>query len=116
MNETHTYKIDPYWYIVDWNIPVFNSDFRFIVNVILARLLYPEEFGIVGLAAIFLGFISTINELGLSAAIIQRKKLDETHLSTSFWASLGMGTMLCIISILVSPFIADFFKKNLFVG
>lgn len=87
--------------------------FRFIVNVILARLLYPEEFGIVGLAAIFLGFISTINELGLSAAIIQRKKLDETHLSTSFWASLGMGTMLCIISILVSPFIADFFQEKL---
>lgn len=87
--------------------------FRFIVNVILARLLYPEEFGIVGLATIFLGFISTINELGLSAAIIQRKKLDETHLSTSFWASLGMGTMLCIISILVSPFIADFFQEKL---
>lgn len=87
--------------------------FQFIVVVILARLLNPKDFGIVGLAAIFIGFISTINELGLSAAIIQRKDLDETHLSTSFWASIGTGTILCIIIILVSSYVADFFQEEL---
>jgi PST family polysaccharide transporter len=87
--------------------------FQFIVIIILARLLYPEQFGIVGMAAIFTGFISRFNELGLSAAIIQRKNVDEIHLSTSFWTSLGTGTILCILTILLSPFIADFFKEDL---
>lgn len=87
--------------------------FQFIVIVILARLLLPEDFGTVGLAVIFTGFINTINELGMSAAIIQRKNLNETHLSTSFWSSLGMGLILCILTILASPFVAAFFQKDL---
>jgi len=87
--------------------------FRFIIIVILARLLTPEDFGIVGLAAIFLGFITTINELGLSAAIVQRKEIDELHLSTSFWASVIAGMTLFIIVVLASPFVADFFHEDI---
>jgi O-antigen/teichoic acid export membrane protein len=87
--------------------------FRFVIIVILARLLTPEDFGIVGLAAIFLGFITTINELGLSAAIIQRKEIDEIHLSTTFWASVIMAIILFIIVILASPFVADFFQEDI---
>lgn len=87
--------------------------FRFVIIVILARLLTPEDFGIVGLAAIFLGFITTINELGLSAAIVQRKEIDELHLSTSFWASVIAGITLFIVVILASPFVADFFQEDI---
>lgn len=87
--------------------------FQFIVIIILARLLYPEQFGIVGMAAIFTGFISRFNELGLSAAIIQRKNINEMHLSTSFWTSLATGTILCILTIFVSPYIADYFQEEL---
>ncbi len=84
--------------------------FQFIVIIILARLLYPEDFGIVGMAAIFTGFISRFNELGLSAALIQRKNVNEIHLSTSFWTSLATGAILCILTIIVSPYIADYFQ------
>jgi PST family polysaccharide transporter len=87
--------------------------FQLIVIVILARLLDPKDFGVVGLAAIFIGLINTINELGLSAAIIQKKDLDEIHLSTSFWANIGTGTVLCIFIILVSSYVADFFQEEL---
>lgn len=87
--------------------------FQFIVIIILARILIPKEFGIVGMAAIFTGFISRFNELGLSSAIIQRKDVNEMHLSTSFWTSLGAGTILCILTALVSPYIADFFSEDL---
>ena len=88
----------------------FSQGFHFIVIIILARLLYPEDFGIVGMAAIFTGFISRFNELGLSSALIQRKDVNEMHLSTSFWTSLGAGMILCILTILVSPYIAEFFQ------
>ena len=87
--------------------------FRFIIIVILARLLTPEDFGIVGLAAIFLGFITTINELGLSAAIVQRKDINEIHLSTSFWTSVIAGITLFIVVILASSFVADFFQEDI---
>lgn len=87
--------------------------FRFAVTIILARLLFPEDFGLIGMAAIFIGVATTVNELGLSAAIIQRKEITESHLSTSFWISVLMGITLCILTIIASPFVADFFQESL---
>lgn len=87
--------------------------YQFIVIIILARLLFPEDFGIIGMAVIFTGLVQTINELGLSAAIIQKKNITDSHLSTSFWISFGLGIILCITTIIISPYIADFFKNEL---
>ena len=89
------------------------QSFQIIVKIILARSLMPNDFGIIGMALIFTTFIQTVNELGLSAAIIQRKDIDEKHLSTSFWISIFMGVILCVITIIASPFIAGFFKERL---
>jgi len=87
--------------------------FRFAVTIVLARLLFPEDFGLIGMAAIFIGVVTTVNELGLSAAIIQRKEINESHLSTSFWTSVIVGVILCILTIVASPFVADFFQEEL---
>lgn len=87
--------------------------FQFAVRIILARLLVPKDFGVIGMALIFTALIQTVNELGLSAAIIQRKDINKKHLSTSFWISIFMGVILCIIAVIASPFIADFFKERL---
>jgi len=86
---------------------------QFIVMTILARLLFPEDFGTIGMAVIFTGLVQTINELGLSAAIIQKKNINDNHLSTSFWISLGLGIVLFITTVIISPYIADFFKNEL---
>lgn len=87
--------------------------FQFTVIIVLARLLFPDDFGIIGMAVIFTGLVQTINELGLSAAIIQKRNITDSHLSTSFWISLGLGIILCITTIIISPYIADFFKNEL---
>lgn len=87
--------------------------YQFIVMIILARLLFPEDFGVIGMAVIFTGLVQTINELGLSAAIIQKKNINDNHLSTSFWISLGLGIFLCITTVAISSYIADFFKNEL---
>ena len=63
----------------------------FLVLVILARALSPRDFGIVGVATIFTGLIRMLNEVGLGAAIIQKKNVSENHLSTVFWISIGIG-------------------------
>lgn len=87
--------------------------YQFIVMIILARLLFPEDFGVIGMAVIFTGLVQTINELGLSAAIIHKKNINDNHLSTSFWISLGLGIILFITTVIISPYIADFFKNEL---
>lgn len=92
---------------------IVTQGFQFIVKIILARLLLPDDFGIIGMALIFTTLMQTVNELGLSAAIIQRKDINNTHLSTSFWISIIMGLILCAVTIIASPFIAVFFKKEL---
>ncbi len=85
----------------------------FGIMVILARLLNPSDFGLFGMSIVFTGFISIFRSLGLGTAIIQRKKINNLYLSTAFWATLGMGCFLCIITILISPLITLFFKKEL---
>lgn len=87
--------------------------YQSVVMIILARLLVPEDFGIIGMAVIFTGLVQTINELGLSASIIQKKDINNSHLSTSFWISVGLGITLFIITIIISTFIADFFNNEL---
>lgn len=92
---------------------IITQGFQFTVKIVLARLLLPDDFGIIGMALIFTALMQTVNELGLSAAIIQRKDINNTHLSTSFWISILMGLILCAVTIISSPFIAKFFKKEL---
>ncbi len=92
---------------------IVTQGFQFAVRIILARLLVPKDFGVIGMALIFTALIQTVNELGLNAAIIQRKDINKKHLSTSFWISIFMGVILCILAVIASPLIADFFKERL---
>jgi PST family polysaccharide transporter len=85
--------------------------FNLVITAILARLLLPEDFGIVGMALIFTGLVSTLNETGLSSAIIQKNNINDSHLHTAFWINIFTGISLFLISYLVSPFMADFFKN-----
>ncbi|RLG49279.1 MAG: lipopolysaccharide biosynthesis protein, partial [Thermoproteota archaeon] len=46
---------------------------QFVVTIILARLLTPKDFGLVGIASIFIGLAAVVNQLGIGAALVQRK-------------------------------------------
>ena len=65
--------------------------FDFFVKLVLARLLFPEEFGIVGMAVVFTSFIQVLSEMGVGSALIQRKKenINDLHFQTVFWTSLA---------------------------
>ncbi|TGC11568.1 MOP flippase family protein [Methanolobus halotolerans] len=87
--------------------------FNLIITAILARLLLPEDFGIVGMSLIIIGLVSIINESGLTTALIQKKDLDDSHLHTAFWTSISTGIVLYAGTFLLSPYVADFFKTDL---
>lgn len=83
-----------------------------VTTIILARILSPHEFGIVGIANIFILFANTINQLGISSAIIQRKDIDEGHLSSAFWANVVTGVTLCLLMMSLSWPAARFFRND----
>ena len=91
---------------------VFQFAFQFGIGVLLARLLPPEDFGLVGLALIVIGFARIINDLGLAEAIVQREDLTNRHIRVGFTSSvlLGIGLTACMYG--VAPVAADILKDD----
>ena len=71
--------------------------FSWSLTIIVARLLSPEDFGLKEMATIAVGYALLFNELGIGAAIIQKKKLNDQELSSVFWASLTVSTFLGLV-------------------
>ncbi|WP_187262781.1 lipopolysaccharide biosynthesis protein [Pontibacter beigongshangensis] len=88
--------------------------FSFVIKLILAKLLFPEQFGIVGMATVFTSFVQVFNDLGIGAALVQRKEenLREEHYNTAFWTGVlwAIGVYLLILFI-VAPMAAVFYKE-----
>lgn len=82
------------------------------VKLILMRLLFPEDFGIVGMATVFTAFFQVLGEAGTEAVIIQKKELTTTHINTLFWSNLLWSLFLYIVVAgLLTPFIASFNRQ-----
>lgn len=71
--------------------------------LVLARLLRPEDFGLVALAAVFIAIGEVLREQGLGAAIIQRTELSKSLLDTAFWLSLFFGLAVAIVNWFLAP-------------
>lgn len=91
---------------------VLKQIFQLIITAILARLLSPSDFGTLGMATVFISFITIFNEMGISAAIVQKKDMKHEHLSSIFFINIGMGLLLTALTIFVSPLIASFYQKD----
>ncbi len=89
--------------------------FRFVFAVILARLLSPREFGLVGMVMIFTGFAGLFSDLGLGAALVQKQGITEKHKSSVFWLNVGVGTVLTAIFVAGAPLVAEFYDEPLLV-
>ena len=83
----------------------------FIVTVILARLLSPEEYGIIAIVTIFLHFSNILIEGGFSTALIQKKGYDNKDFSTIFYFSIAVAAVIYVILCISSGFIASFFNE-----
>jgi len=84
---------------------------QFFITIILARLLTPKDFGLVGMVIVFTGFATLFGELGFGAALIQKEKLEERHYSSIFWLNLLAGLILTVIIIAVAPIVAAFYNE-----
>ncbi len=82
---------------------------QFAVNLILARLLLPDDFGAIGLLTIFIVVSGTLVDGGFASALIQKKDATQTDFSTVFFWNLGLSTFLYVILFVAAPWIADFY-------
>ncbi|UCB42547.1 MAG: MOP flippase family protein [Dehalococcoidales bacterium] len=92
---------------------VFTQVFHLVSMVFLARLLLPDDFGITAMAAIITSLVSEVLSLGFNRAIIQRKEVTPSHLSTAFWIQWSLGIVFCLVTVAVSPLVASFFNNEM---
>ncbi len=79
---------------------------------ILARLLSPREFGLLGIALIFVSFAERVAQVGLGPALVQRMTVTDRHCAAALWASLVCGAAIFGILWIASPPISSFFKET----
>src|SRR6202008_426423 len=79
--------------------------------MVLARLLGPRDFGLVGMVTAFTGVLTLFRDFGLSAAAIQRANVTEEQLSTLFWINVFVGALLGLLAIAGAPAIAAFYHE-----
>ena len=82
-----------------------------IAFLVLARLLQPEDFGLVALANTFIVFFTLAIDQGFSTALVQRQQLDEAHWNTAFWVQLGLGVGLTLLILGSAGFVAGIFHQ-----
>lgn len=84
---------------------------QFFVSILLARLLLPEEFGLLAMLSIFTGVAGLFVDSGFSLALIQRQNITREDESTVFFFNLGAGLIVALGLCLAAPWIATFFEQ-----
>ncbi len=98
---------------VSWSATsqVVTQGFTFAISIVLARILGPKAYGLIGMVTVFTGFAVLFGGLGLGPAIIQRKDLERRHLDAAFWANAVVGTTMTLLMVLLAPVVAWFYRE-----
>ena len=83
----------------------------FISTVILARILTPADFGLVGLASVLAGYLGTLHTFGVGEAFIQSKFGSEESANATFVLSVASGVLLFLLSVIITPLVVIFFRE-----
>lgn len=84
----------------------------FLVGIVLARLLSPDEYGLIGICMIFNNVLSSIVDSGFSNALIRKKNCTDADYNTMFLTNLGVSIVLYALLFMSTPFVAQFFSRN----
>ena len=92
-----------------------NLSLRFAISVVLARLLVPRDFGLVGMIAVFTGFTLLFSGFVFGHALIQKGDIGERHYISVFWVNLCIALILTALVMVCAPLIATFFGEPILV-
>lgn len=83
----------------------------FIVGLVLARLLSPDEYGLIGICLIFTTVLNGIVDSGFSNALIRKKNVTDEDYNTMFTTNMAISIVLYVLLFISAPFVSDFFHR-----
>jgi PST family polysaccharide transporter len=86
--------------------------FRLLGTVVLARLLTPEHFGLIGMVTALTACAEMFKDLGLGMATVQQKEISHEQISTLFWINTGVGALFMLVVAGAAPFISWFYADS----
>ncbi|MCI8888285.1 MAG: lipopolysaccharide biosynthesis protein [Hungatella sp.] len=87
---------------------------QLIINFILARLLSPEEFGIVAIITIFTSFLLIFSDMGIGTAIIQYKDLEQNDINNIFSFTVYLGVILSVVFVGIVQLVSIIYSKSIY--
>jgi O-antigen/teichoic acid export membrane protein len=98
-------------------VSTFSQGANFVIRigsmVVLARILTPSDFGLVGMVTAFTGFLGLFRDAGLSMATVQRASISREQTSNLFWVNLVIGGLLAALCAATAPILAKFYHEPL---
>jgi PST family polysaccharide transporter len=83
---------------------------KFVIGILstalLARLLKPEDYGLIGMVAVITTYISMFKDMGLSLATVQKAEINYEQVSTLFWINVALSLVISVFTIAIAPGIA----------
>jgi len=116
MNESSLF--DHTAHALKWNFlgNVIKSLLQFGISVLLARILGPKPFGLIGMAMVIIGFGYLISDAGFNMAVIQKEKITEEDIRSCFTVQLMLGLLIFLFLWVVSPIVSRFYSEPLLVN
>jgi O-antigen/teichoic acid export membrane protein len=101
-----------------WNMlnQLIGQGLSILVNIIMMRLLKPEDFGLIGMITVFSGFLVVFRNFGLGNSLIQKQSTDKLDEDTIFWTNVSTGLLFTLLLVLLAPVISNFYNEPLLVG
>lgn len=90
-----------------------NQGVTFLVGLVLARILTPDDYSLLGIIVIFISVFNSIVDSGFSNALIRKNDATDKDYNTVFVSNLGISFFLCAALYLLAPSIAKFFYRPL---
>lgn len=88
------------------------SGLGFLLLIVLARILTPEDFGLLAMLAIFIQMSERVIDAGFGQALIQKNNADDLDYSSVFWINISVSLILYALIFISAPFIADFYAQE----
>lgn len=85
----------------------------FIISIIIARILTPSDYGVIGMILVFITLANIFIDSGMSQALVQRKQRTEADMSTAFYFNIAVGVACYLVLFFISPLIARFYQVEL---
>src|SRR5260221_3028462 len=101
-------------------VTVLAQGVQFVLNLVsimvLARLLTPQDFGLIAMVTAITGFLRIFNDAGLSTATVQREGINHAQVSNLFWTNVALGGTITLLLAVLSPAIAWFYRDPRLFG